>query len=223
MINTQQQGYYAIITADVRYDKRLTPNAKLLYAEITALTSSNGTCWASNKYFSDLYEVDKRTIQRWLNTLAKCGYISIKQHEEKRVITLQNTPRQNCHPPMTKMSHPRDKNVTHNNTSNNTKNINLSKESSPKAHEREKSKQDFKAKQEHASLLADKLATNNKRGYVTACLNDWKQQGLSIEQIRELAPIPKNTQHTSPSKAKDMPRWEYSDEFLNSLYTKLRI
>jgi len=30
-------NYYAILTSEVRYNQKLTPNAKLLYAEITAL------------------------------------------------------------------------------------------------------------------------------------------------------------------------------------------
>ena len=43
----KQPSYYAIISAEVRYDKNLTPHAKLLYAEITALLNMNGECFAT--------------------------------------------------------------------------------------------------------------------------------------------------------------------------------
>ena len=58
--------YYAVLTAEVRYNKNLCANAKLLYAEITALTNLNGQCHATDSYFSQLYDVDRRTIQLWL-------------------------------------------------------------------------------------------------------------------------------------------------------------
>lgn len=74
----QQKAYYAIIPANVRYDKDLSPNTKLLYGEITALCSEKGYCWASNQYFADLYKVSKITVSRWISTLYKKGYITVE-------------------------------------------------------------------------------------------------------------------------------------------------
>ena len=72
----QQPNYYAIISAEVRYDKNLTANAKLLYAEITALLNMNGECFATNKYFSNLYGKSVVTISKWVGELISNGYIS---------------------------------------------------------------------------------------------------------------------------------------------------
>ena len=68
-------NYYAVIPAEVRYSKKLTPNAKLLYAEITALCNMNGKCTASTKYFCKLYEVSRSSIQNWLKLLEENKYI----------------------------------------------------------------------------------------------------------------------------------------------------
>lgn len=70
-----KKSYYAIIPANVRYDESLTPNAKLLYGEITALCNQEGYCWAKNSYFANLYDVKKETISRWVSDLVKRGYI----------------------------------------------------------------------------------------------------------------------------------------------------
>ena len=92
--STANPSYYAIITADVRYDKRLSANEKLMYGEITCLTQSTGECWAGNKYFADLYDVSKETISRWVSKLKKHGYIDVKAIRnkdktiDKRIITL---------------------------------------------------------------------------------------------------------------------------------------
>ena len=72
----EKPNYYAIIPADVRYAD-ITPNAKLLYAEITALLQMNGVCFASNQYFSKLYNKNKVTISRWISELKRNGFIKI--------------------------------------------------------------------------------------------------------------------------------------------------
>ena len=71
-------SYFAILTADVRYDKTLKPLARLLYAEITALCNKEGHCWAGNQYFADLYEVDKNTVSGWIGQLKTRGYITVQ-------------------------------------------------------------------------------------------------------------------------------------------------
>ena len=95
----EKPNYYAIIPADVRYSKKLTPNAKLLYAEITALCNMNGKCTASTDYFCKLYEVSRVSIQKWLKILEDKNHIKrvniYKQGSKEiltRVITLVNSP-----------------------------------------------------------------------------------------------------------------------------------
>ncbi|MCF1617172.1 helix-turn-helix domain-containing protein [Tetragenococcus koreensis] len=73
-----QPSYYSIITANVRYDNRLTDSEKLLFAEITSLSNKFGYCTASNNYFAKLYEVTKRTISARVNNLKEHGYLKIE-------------------------------------------------------------------------------------------------------------------------------------------------
>jgi hypothetical protein len=72
----EKPNYYSYIPAHVRYAD-ITPNAKLLYAEITALLQMNGVCFASNQYFSKLYGKNKVTISRWISELKRNGFIKI--------------------------------------------------------------------------------------------------------------------------------------------------
>jgi len=95
----EKPNYYAIIPAEVRYSKALIPNAKLLYAEITALCNMNGKCTASTEYFCRLYEVSKVSVQKWLKNLEDNNHIrrvnKYKLHSKQiecRVITLVNVP-----------------------------------------------------------------------------------------------------------------------------------
>jgi hypothetical protein len=138
-----QPNYYAIIPADVRYDMKLKPNAKLLYGEITALCGAQGFCWAKNDYFSALYEVKNETISRWIGQLKNRGFIDViinKLDGNTRKITLTNTLLTKKSIPidkkvntlLTKKSIPIDKKVNSyidNNTINNTSIISIEKAS----------------------------------------------------------------------------------------------
>lgn len=102
-MSKDKPNYYAIITADVRYDNRLSDSEKIMYAEITSLSQKNGQCWASNDYFAKLYEVSNSTISRRISKLKKLGYISVEMIYktnskviEKRIIKIDNTYTQNC-------------------------------------------------------------------------------------------------------------------------------
>lgn len=72
----EKPNYYAVIPAQIRYDSSLKDKAKLLYAEITALTQRDGMCWASNNYFAELYEVSVQTISTLLKELEEKQYIT---------------------------------------------------------------------------------------------------------------------------------------------------
>lgn len=123
-----QRNYYAIIPANVRYDRDLIPSAKLLYGEITALCNEKGFCWAKTQYFQDLYGVSRVSIQKWLKSLETNGYISreviYKENSKevaKRIIRIINTPyKEKLATPLTKVNSPRKEKLTENNTSNNT-------------------------------------------------------------------------------------------------------
>ena len=84
----EESTYYAIIPSRVRYDKELSANEKLLYGEITALASKGGLCWATNKYFSELYGVESRTIRRWIEHLVERGYVyrAVEYDEDEKTV-----------------------------------------------------------------------------------------------------------------------------------------
>lgn len=112
-------SYYAVIPANVRYAD-ITPNAKLLYGEITALSSKTGVCWATNGYFANLYQTSIRTVQRWLFELADAGFIHLCEAPSGargiRLSVPSARDDKNVMPPDASVMGPHDKNVTQNNT-----------------------------------------------------------------------------------------------------------
>ena len=78
-------NYFAIIPAEIRYDSNLKDKAKLLYGEITALSDKNGYCYASNKYFAELYGISITTVSLLIKNLIENGYL------ESEIVYKENT------------------------------------------------------------------------------------------------------------------------------------
>lgn len=136
----EKPNYFGILPANVRYDKNLKPMEKILYTEISSLTNKDGYCYATNSYFSKLYEVHKNTIGTWINNLEKQGYIKTvliykkgtKEIIERRIYINQkiDTPinenvdtyqQKDLEPINEKIDTPINENIEENNTSINNK------------------------------------------------------------------------------------------------------
>jgi len=78
-----------------------------MYAEITALSNATGECWATNRYFADLYGVTTGAVSKWIANLAKQGFVNRRvtykegsKQIEKRFVSLSTPMVQNDHTPM---------------------------------------------------------------------------------------------------------------------------
>lgn len=88
MNEDNKPGYYAVIPSQVRYCKELKFSERLLYGEITALLNKEGYCFASNRYFAELYNVIPSTVSRWISHLEKLGFIKevLIRDDKKQII-----------------------------------------------------------------------------------------------------------------------------------------
>lgn len=84
-------NYYATLPATVRYSEKISAAAKLLYAEISALCNKEGYCWATNKYFADIYKLDARSVSRLIAELKENNFIryTIDRGEQRRITILE--------------------------------------------------------------------------------------------------------------------------------------
>lgn len=124
MNEENQISYYAIIPATVRYDNELKSSEKLLYGEVTSLANKFGYCFATNRYFANLYDVTTHTVSQWFSHLERLGYIHIEfiknteNNSQERRIYIADTPYVQKSTPLYKSTYPLYKKVQHNNKYN---------------------------------------------------------------------------------------------------------
>nr|DAP15493.1 MAG TPA: replisome organizer protein [Caudoviricetes sp.] len=198
-----QPSYYSIITANVRYDNRLTDSEKLLFAEITSLSNKYGYCTASNNYFAKLYQVVKETISRRISKLQSLGYLKVE------LVKQGNEVKQRKIYPMTQSSIPidaeintpidakvKESNTRFNNTrinrdrddvTNSFKYIsnNLEMIQSPlKAQQLEEAIKDFKDNKLEIVTVATDYCKENSKGvnYLIKVLENWSKDGVDTKE-----------------------------------------
>lgn len=76
-------SYFTVIPAYVRYNKNLSFFDIVLFGEIVALSNMLGYCYATNKYFEDLFGLSEMTIRRSISTMVKLGILSISIDQAK--------------------------------------------------------------------------------------------------------------------------------------------
>lgn len=84
---------FGVIPSTVRYDERLSANAKILYAELTSIMDVKGYCFITNSELAELYNVSLTTMSKWIKNLIDCGYIETEnmysRYGKKRLITVK--------------------------------------------------------------------------------------------------------------------------------------
>ena len=86
-------NYYSVVPAEIKYNNELTEKAKLIYGEISSLSSKMGYCFATNGYFAKLYKCTNRTIQNAIAKLQEKGFIKvvIENRNQRRIYLTTNT------------------------------------------------------------------------------------------------------------------------------------
>lgn len=199
----EQPSYYSIITANVRYDNRLTDSEKLLFAEITSLSNKYGYCTASNNYFAKLYQVVKETISRRISKLQSLGYLKVELVKQDNEVKLRKIypMTQSSIPIDAEINTPIDAKVKENNTRFNNTRINRDRDDvtnsfkyisnnlemiqSPlKAQQLEEAIKDFKDNKLEIVTVATDYCRENSKGvnYLIKVLENWSKDGVNTKE-----------------------------------------
>ena len=65
-----------LIPMSVLQNDKLTSLEKLILIHMVSFSKNNDVyCWGTNQYFCDIYKVNRQTISKSINNLAKLGYL----------------------------------------------------------------------------------------------------------------------------------------------------
>lgn len=106
----EMPAYLAWLTPKVRFDRNISDKAKLIYAELCALSSAYGYAFPSNEFLAELYGINTRTVTRILKELTEHKYIKISIYKSRTGTTRRIYILENLNSKITEKN-PLDKNV----------------------------------------------------------------------------------------------------------------
>ena len=71
------QALYAVIPSHILALEKLSPQAKLLYAEISAATPTDGYCSKPASFFAELLGASETSVHRWTRELIGCDALRV--------------------------------------------------------------------------------------------------------------------------------------------------
>lgn len=84
---------YSRIPDAVMYDARISPGAKLLYADMANMSRESGICWATRGDLAAKHNTSERTIRRWINELEENYYITKNTDNTINVVSISKISR----------------------------------------------------------------------------------------------------------------------------------
>jgi len=206
-------NYYAIITAEVRYNNNLTDSEKLLYGEITALSNQKGYCWSSNKYFADLYDVTKGTISKRISKLVDEGYLKreLIRNNNNEVVERKLYPLNSIGYAINKQEGMVNKNQVNTTRTNTTSNNNSCSDSKS---QNDKVKFDKNSKPYQLAMYLKNKINNNIPNQPTPkdspkAMEEWS---LAMDRLHRLGTVGGNNGY-SWKKIREIIDWCQQDEF----------
>ena len=73
-----EEEFIALLPAQIRYNRDLKPNEKVLYSELLIKSYPLGYCEINNMDLATAFHVTRQSVSGWLSDLVRAGYIEIK-------------------------------------------------------------------------------------------------------------------------------------------------
>lgn len=73
-----EEDFIGLLPAQIRYNRDLKPNEKVLYSELLIKSYPLEYCEINNMDLATAFHVTRQSVSGWLSDLVRAGYIEIK-------------------------------------------------------------------------------------------------------------------------------------------------